>query len=490
MGNVEQLERGKRDKKVAVIGAGPAGLTCAYQLTKEMPSASTRVFEAAQQVGGISRTAEKDGYRFDIGGHRFFTKVPEVEAMWHEVLGDDFIRVRRMSRIYYRGRFFDYPLKVFNALTNMGAWESARIMASYAKWQVVKRQPEDSLEDWVTNRFGGRLYYHFFKSYTEKVWGIPASDINADWAAQRIKSLSLLKVVWNAVSGMNDTTSLIEEFDYPRLGPGMMWEKTADRVEERGHSVERGRRVTKLNREGKRITSIEVTGPGRDEVETVEADEVVNSMDLRRLVRSIDPPPPPAVLEAADKLKYRDFLIVTLVLDHEDPFPDNWIYVHCPEVKVGRIQNFRAWSEEMLPRPDRASVGMEYFCHEGDGLWSMSDDDLIALAGAELEKIGLAEKTTVRGGYVIRQPKAYPVYDAEYQEAVGVIRAWMETIENLQTVGRNGLHRYNNQDHSMLTAMIAAKNIAGAKLDVWDVNVERSYHEEMMKESDEARRAA
>jgi protoporphyrinogen oxidase len=439
------------------------------------------VFERSDKVGGIARTEVYKDFRFDIGGHRFFTKVPAVNALWREVLPEGFLRRPRLSRIYYKGKFFAYPLKAFNALTRMGVYESTRILLSYAKWRLRPHVQETNFEQWVTNRFGGRLFWHFFKTYTEKVWGMPCTEIQADWAAQRIKNLSLRKAVWNAITSQNDTTSLIEAFDYPRLGPGMMWEAFRDRIEAQGGDVRMNANVTRIYHDNNAVAGIEVseTGISPHSAYTFEAQHFISSMPISTLVHIMTPPAPPPIQAAASRLKYRDFVIVVLILDCHDPFPDNWIYIHSPEVQVGRIQNFRSWSEDMVPNADRSSIGMEYFCTQGDSLWSMEDERLIRHAAIELEQLELAKLADVVDGTVIREPKAYPVYDGQYREALHMIRGWLAQFPNLQVVGRNGMHRYNNQDHSMLTAMLAVDNVLGGTNDLWGVNVDEEYHEDV-----------
>lgn len=466
---------------IAIIGGGPAGLTAGYYALKKSQGLKPIIFEATHAVGGIARTESYKGYRYDIGGHRFFTKVPEVQALWTEVLGQEFLHRPRLSRIYYKGKYYAYPLKVLNALSNMGLYESSRILLSYLKWKVRPAAIEANFEQWVTNRFGGRLFWHFFKSYTEKVWGIPCTEITADWAAQRIKNLSLRKAVWNAITGANDTTSLIEKFQYPRLGPGMMWEAFRKKIEEGGGEVRMDSRVTKIFHHDNVVTGIESEDGSTGTSSVLDADQFISSMPIADLVRAMHPPAPASILAAAARLRHRDFLIVTLILDHPDPFPDNWIYIHSPSVRVGRIQNFRSWSPEMVPDAHRSSIGMEYFCDQHDDLWNSADPDLITLAAGELEKLGLASARDVVDGTVIRQPLAYPVYDSNYREALDALIGWLAGFHNLQLVGRNGMHRYNNQDHSMLTAMLAIENIGGAKHDLWSVNVDNHYHEDIEK---------
>ena len=456
-----------------VLGGGPAGLTAGYH--HGQANRSALVFEADDQVGGIAKTVERDGYRFDLGGHRFFTKSIEVDTLWHEVLGDEFLRRPRMSRIYWNNRYLDYPLRGPDVIRKLGPVELARCMGSYARAAVRRDKVDDSLEDWVSNRFGRRLFELFFKSYTEKVWGVPTTEIRAEWAAQRIKGLSFFSAARAAFFGNKDdkVKSLISEFNYPRFGPGQMWEAMRAAIEEQGGEVRLDARVDSMELEGGRITSVVVAGEAYESPEAV-----ISSLPLREVVEMISPTAPQEVIDAARGLRYRDFLTVAVVLDGADPFPDNWIYIHEPGVRVGRIQNFRSWSPWMVPDPDKACVGLEYFCFAGDDLWTMDDDALVALAAQELAQLRLASASRVDRGFAIRVPKAYPIYDADYAERVATIRDWLDGIENLQQVGRNGLHRYNNSDHSMLTAMRAVDNLlTGAHHDIWAVNAESVYHE-------------
>ncbi|MFD0578092.1 NAD(P)/FAD-dependent oxidoreductase [Dactylosporangium darangshiense] len=465
---------------IVVIGAGPAGLTAAYQALKH--GAEVEVLEADDVVGGISRTVERDGWRFDIGGHRFFTKVPQVEMLWHELLpGEDFLTRPRMSRILYRGRLFDYPLRAMNALRNLGAAEAVRCVGSYVSARLRPPHDQTHFEGWVAARFGWRLYSIFFKTYTEKVWGIPATMLQADWAAQRIKNLSLARAVLNAVFSRSNrfrTTSLIERFQYPKYGPGMMWERCAERVRQRGGRLSTSTRVTTVHRdpEQHRAVAVAVDGPHGQSI--VPATDVVSTMPISELVLAMHPPAPDHVRACAEDLRHRDFLTVALVVPEQFSFPDNWIYVHDPDVRVGRIQNFGSWSPYLV-KDGRTCLGLEYFVFEGDELWRRPDDDLIALATAEVQRLRLIEPGVVQAGYVVRVPKAYPVYDGRYERNLAVIRDWLaRAAVNVHPVGRNGMHRYNNQDHSMLTAMLAVENILrGTTHDVWSVNVEDDYQE-------------
>ncbi len=463
--------------RVVICGGGPAGLTAAYQLA-QMGYAVT-VLEADDMLGGISRTARYKEFRFDIGGHRFFTKIRPVQELWEEILGDEFISVPRLSRILYNGRFFHYPLKAANAVTGLGVWEAGKIVLSYVKARIAPHETEENLEQWVSNRFGDRLYRIFFKTYTEKVWGIPCTEIRAEWAAQRIQGLSLGKAILNATS-LNRRAptikTLIAEFRYPRLGPGQMWEMCARKIEEMGGKILMRHRVTSFETDDSGVTAALASTDGK--LERFEAEHFITTLPLSHLICGLGAAVPEDVAEAGRGLAYRDFILVALIVDREKLFPDNWIYVHTPGVTVGRIQNFNNWSADMVPVPGVTCVGMEYFCFEGDGLWDSQDADLIALASTELEKLGLCPGAKVVDGAVVRMPKAYPIYDAAYRGHVDKISAFIDSIPNLHTVGRNGMHKYNNQDHSMYTAMLAVENMLGSNHDIWSVNTDLEYHEE------------
>jgi protoporphyrinogen oxidase len=481
------MSASKNAVDVAIVGAGPAGLTAGYLLTKAGYSV-TILEKDPVYVGGISRTVEHGGFRFDIGGHRFFSKSKEVVDLWNEILPDDFIERPRMSRIYYGGKFYSYPLRAFEALMNLGIFTSTLCMLSYAKAKAFPKKEVKSFEDWVVNQFGHKLYSIFFKTYTEKVWGMPCDEMSADWAAQRIKGLSLGGAVLDGLKrslGLNRkpndgmaTKTLLETFRYPRKGPGMMWEAARDRVVEGGNHVLMHHALKAMRfDEATQRWNVQATD-GHGEIVTVNAAHVISSAPLRELASRVQPMP--ASIPAAMDLHYRDFLTVALMIRSEDLFPDNWIYIHEQGVKVGRVQNFRSWSPEMVPDETIACVGLEYFCFEGDGLWSMPDRELVALATRELAMLGLCSAEQVVGGAVVRQEKAYPVYDERYRDNVDALRRELEArYPTLHMVGRNGMHRYNNQDHAMMTAMLTVRNIeAGERVyDIWNVNEDAEYHE-------------
>jgi protoporphyrinogen oxidase len=471
-------------RPVAVLGGGPAGLTAGYLLARK--GVPVIVLEAEDQVGGLAKTEVRDGYRFDLGGHRFFTKSKEVDDLWHEVMNEEFLLRPRMSRIYWNHKFLDYPLQGMDVIKKLGPVELTRAGLSYL-WAVVKpKGKEDNFEQWVSNRFGKRLFNLFFKSYTEKVWGVPTTELRAEWAAQRIKGLSFFSAAKAAFFGNKDNKvkSLITQFHYPRFGPGQMWETMTDEIIAAGGEVRLRAPVQDLEIRDGRVAAIEAGG------ERIEPSHVISSLPLRDTVGLAGVAASGEVQAAAQGLRYRDFLTVALVIDGEDLFPDNWIYIHDPSVEVGRIQNYRSWSPWMVPDESKACVGLEYFCFSGDRLWEMADEDLVEMAKGELEQLGLVSRDKVERGFVTRVPLAYPMYDTDYAERVGSIRGWLEGITNLQQVGRNGLHRYNNSDHSMLTSIRAVDNILnGANHDIWAVNAESVYHEEDTADEHPYRRA-
>ncbi|WP_209348981.1 NAD(P)/FAD-dependent oxidoreductase [Pontixanthobacter sp. CEM42] len=471
---------------VAIIGAGPAGLTAGYLLTKQGKTVAI-IEKDETYVGGISRTVEHEGYRFDIGGHRFFSKSQQVVDLWNEILPDDFIQRPRMSRIYYEGKFYSYPLRAFEALGNLGILRSTACMVSYLRYKLFPIAEVKSFEDWTTNQFGKKLYSIFFKTYTEKVWGMPCDEMSADWAAQRIKGLSLWSAVIDGLKrsmGLNKkpndgqaAKTLLETFRYPRLGPGMMWDAARDKIIAASGTIVMGHGLEQLASDGSGGWRMSATDKDGSKI-VVKAKDAISSAPMRELAARLHPLPDTTL--NASNLKYRDFLTVALKIKSEDLFPDNWIYIHDDKVQVGRVQNFRSWSPEMVPDEDVACVGLEYFCFEGDGLWASDDNDLIELAKKEMEILGLCDPKDVIDGAVVRQEKAYPVYDEDYAANVEAMRAELEEkFPTLHLVGRNGMHRYNNQDHAMMTAMLTTENIvAGKRLyDTWCVNEDAEYHE-------------
>lgn len=464
----------EQGKKFVILGGGPAGLTAGYELIKY--GLKPIVIEKLDKVGGIARTENYKGFYFDMGGHRFFTKLKAVQRMWKKMLGSDFLNRPRLSRIYYQKKFFYYPLKMMNALIGVGPVQAVLVLFSYIRWQLFPYRQEDTFEQWVTNRFGKRLFEMFFKTYTEKVWGVSCSVLKAEFAAQRIKDLSLKTAILSMVFKPRQTIkTLIEAFDYPRLGPGMLWERVRQEIERNGGAVLLNSAVNRIFWEGNRITAVEICRNGQ--IERIEGTDFISSIPVSDFIKRLSPAPAD-VLRHASLLSYRDFITVCLIVDKPNLFPDNWIYIHEPNVKVGRIQNFKNWSPEMLPDLSKTSLGMEYFCNEGDELWNMTDADLVEFGKHEIDQIGLAKYEDVEDGTVFRVEKAYPIYDEHYREHLKAIREFTQGFDNFQTVGRNGLHRYNNQDHSMLTAMLAVRNLVlGEKNQIFDVNGESEYHE-------------
>ena len=456
-----------------MLGAGPAGLTAAHMLSLRGQPAS--VVEAEGTVGGIAKTVEFNGYRFDLGGHRFYTKLKPIERLWEEALGEELLVRSRLSRIYFREQFFNYPLRAEDVFKGLGLIESARCALSYLG--RPRRSKPESFEDWVVSRFGRRLYDDFFRSYTQKVWGIPGSEIRAEWAAQRIQGFSLTFAMLNILGiHLKRPATLIEEFKYPRLGPGQMWEAFRTRLEQRGVPVHLKRRCVSVKHEGDRIVGVGLETEGS--VSDHAVDGVISTLALPELIQALDPPAPAPIRDAARRLRFRNLCLVALITDEPVPFPDNWIYLHDSGTHAGRVQNFGAWSEGMVKR-GTGCLGVEYFCFPDEEIWRMSDSDAVDLAKGELARIGLIDPDRVVDGVKVRVPKAYPMYDSGYREAVAEIRGYLESFSNLQTCGRNGLHRYNNQDHSMWTGILAAMNLSGgADHDLWSVNERGEYLEQ------------
>ena len=464
---------------IVVIGGGPAGLAAAHEAVSH--GAAVTVLERLQVVGGLARTIAFDGCRFDIGPHRFFTKNDEVRQLFTGLLGDDLVRVARQTRILNAGTYFDYPLTPLNAMLGIGARSGASVAASYAYARlraIGSPSPIETFEDWITDRFGRHLYELFFKSYTEKVWGIPCSQIDAEWAAQRIKGLSLTSAVRNALSGngRGEIKTLVDEFIYPRFGAGQVYQTMADKIRREGGRVVTGARTCGLRHHGKRVVAALVEsehGPYE-----VEGTFFLTSNPLTELIEMMQPEAPPEVLRAARALRYREHIGVNLLVEGS-PFPDNWIYVHSPEVATARIANYRNFSPDMSCSANISPLTVEYFASPGDQFSVAPDRALIARATDELSRIGLITTDQVRGGFVVRSEKAYPLMEMGHQAHVATIRAWLNQLENLLPIGRSGMFKYNNQDHAMATGLLAARTALGvAKFDPWGVNIDAEYAEE------------
>ena len=455
-----------------IIGAGPAGLAAGCRLTSR--TIDTVILEKGAGVGGLSRTIRYRGNYFDIGGHRFFTKNRDVLRWWHQIMEEDFLKVPRSSRIFYEGKYFDYPIRLKNVLAGLGFFNAVMILASYFKARLFPCRNEENLEQWTVNRFGRKLYQIFFKYYSEKVWGIPCQRISVDWAAERIRGVSLSAAVRNALSGgrNNKVKSLIKTFYFPRLGAGMMYERAAQKVIEQGGQIRCNSEVVRVSHDHKNITRVSCKDALTGGIFEVEGSDFCSSMPVTALVQRMDPPANDNVLQMCGRLRYRSMVMVYLILDTGDFCEDTWIYVHSGQVKVARIQNFSKWSLAMLADPATTSLGMEYFCDEGDGVWRSSDQDLVETAVKELDVLGLARGKAIRDSLVVRVPEAYPVYEKDYREALDVVRSFVGGFSNLQCMGRNGMFHYNGMDHSVLAGFLAAENVLGARHDLWSIDVE------------------
>lgn len=464
------------EKAILIIGAGPAGLGAGYELAKN--DVKVTIVESENHPGGIARTVRYKNFWFDLGGHRFFSKNEEINNIWQQLLGNDFLTVSRLSRIYYANKFFFYPIKFSNALFNLGIWESFRVLVSYICARLKPIRPEVSFADWVSNRFGPRLFEIFFKTYTEKVWGIDCRTLSRDWAAQRIKGLSFSEVVKNSILRPKRTRikTLISQFHYPVYGPGMMWEAIVKFITEKNGDILYNKKVTKIvqRNNGYEVAIIDrLTGKS----EKIFTEYLISSMPLNDFLKSLEPAPTEDIKDIARRLSFRSFLVAAMIVKRKHIFPDQWIYIHSPEVLVGRIQNVKNWSSAMVPE-EVTLLGMEYFCNEGDNFWNQSDEEIMNLAAKEIVKLGFARPEEIEKGMVVRVKNAYPVYYLGFKNDLEEIRKFIVSLKNVQVIGRSGLYRYNNMDHSMLTGIYAARNYLGRNYNVWDVNIEEEYLEE------------
>ncbi|MCX6640344.1 MAG: NAD(P)/FAD-dependent oxidoreductase [bacterium] len=463
---------------VIVIGAGPSGLAAAYELATH--SVPVVVVELLDQVGGLSRTIRKNGARFDVGPHRFFTKNMEVHQLWSDLLKEDLLSVPRLTRIYYKSKFFYYPISPMNALFGMGPLSAANVIASYMAVRIrQKLSPREpvNFEDWVVNQFGRQLFEIFFKTYTEKVWGIPCTQIGADWAGQRIKGLSLWTAVVDAVFKPKNKSikTLVDEFVFPRLGAGMFYEQMAKAIEGNGGKILLGREAVNFRHEGGKVRSV-IVKDSNGATEEIEGSAFLVSSPLTDGIQGFNPVPPNEVLEAARGLRYRAHVGVDIDVEG-NPFPDNWIYVHAREVVLARIANYRNFSKDMASNSSTSPLTVEYFCFKGDSIWKQSDEALIELAKVELQRMKVLKPEQVQFGFVVRNEKAYPVIELGYEKKMDMLKKYIATFDNFQPIGRCGMFKYNNQDHAIATGLLAARNVLGGNFDVWSVNIDAEYHE-------------
>lgn len=465
---------------IVVVGAGPAGLGTALELARSC--LKPIVIDRNDIVGGLARTIVRNGYRFDIGPHRFFTKNREIEQLWNQTLGEDFLAVDRLTRIFYRGRFFHYPLRPGNALLGLGPIRTARSVLSYA-WQRLKsrRDEPESFEDWIVEQFGRTLFEIFFKTYTEKVWGIPCDRISKDWAGQRIRGLNLSEAIANAIGlrrrGKNVVKSLVEQFSYPRLGAGQIYEAFATEVEATGGQILLETTLEEIRTDRNTVQALRCAGQHQG---LMPVSMVFASAPITDIVRSLKPEAPADVLRAAERLMYRAHITVNLVLDGPTPFPDNWVYIHSPEVQMARIANYNNFGPGMVPDRNTTALSVEYFCFEGDELWVKQDDDLITLAKDELQRVELVPKATLLDGFVVREADSYPTYYLGHHADFEICYEYLKRFTNLSLMGRAGMYRYNNQDHATLTGLYAARNWLGtADMDLFEINAEEEYLEEV-----------
>jgi protoporphyrinogen oxidase len=469
-----------------IIGAGPSGLTAGYSILKNKDLGNVEIIESSEKyLGGISRTESKGDYRFDIGGHRFFSKSKTINKLWDEILDDGFIETNRKSRILFKKKFFNYPLSATEALFKLGIFESFLCGISFFKAKIFPKKNPISFHDWVANSFGERLYRNFFKTYTEKVWGMSCDEISADWAAQRIKGLNFVNLILNSIKFLNFKNNkkviktLIKKFKYPKYGPGMMWEVAGNKIKKMNGKITMGTKANEfIYNKADKNWKIKCFNKINNENIIYECKKVICSAPLRDVVKNINPPL--ISKDLASKLKYRDFITVAVMIDKRPKFDDNWIYIHDQDIYAGRIQNYTSWSTYMAPS-DKGCLGLEYFCNESDEFWNKTDEELKNVAIEDLNKLEILTNEKITDAYVVRQKKAYPVYDQHYKEIVKKISNEIENdYNNLYLVGRNGMHKYNNQDHAMMSSLLTVENIKhNQKLnDIWDINVDAEYHEE------------